>query len=194
MKNLLEQQIRIHGRGGQGVVAMAEILAIAFFIDGYEVQAFPNFGVERSGAPIQSYVRISHKNILTREHIYEPDILLILDSTLIGKANIFSGIKKTTKIIVNTNLNLSELIEIIKTNIKLPNGFDFKNIMNIDATSIALNIFGKNIVNTAMLGSLVNISGLLKLESAKIAIKKKFSDKGNDIVEKNIEAINKAIK
>jgi pyruvate ferredoxin oxidoreductase gamma subunit len=194
MKNLLEQQIRIHGRGGQGVVAMAEILAIAFFIDGYEVQAFPNFGVERSGAPIQSYVRISRKNILTREHIYEPDILLILDATLIGKANIFLGIKKTTKIIINTNLGLSELIEIIKTKTKLPTGFNFNNIITIDATNIALNIFGKNIVNTAMLGSLVNIPGLLKLESAKIAIKEKFSDKGQDIVEKNIKAVSQAIK
>ncbi len=194
MKNLSEQQIRIHGRGGQGVVAMAEILAIAFFVDGYQVQAFPNFGVERSGAPIQSYVRISNRDISTREHIYEPDILLILDSTLIGKTNIFLGIKKTTKIIVNTNLNLSELIEIIKTNTKLPKGFDFKNIMGINATSIALNIFGKNIVNTAMLGSLINIPGLLKLESAKIAIKKKFSDKGHDIVEKNIKAVSQAIK
>lgn len=194
MKNLSEQQIRIHGRGGQGVVAMAEMLAIAFFADGYQVQAFPNFGVERSGAPIQSYVRISRKDILTREHIYEPDILLILDSTLIGKANIFSGVKKTTKIIINTNLNLSELIESIKIKTKLPKEFDFKNIISIDATNIALNIFGKNIVNTAMLGSLVNIPGLLKLESAKIAIKKKFSDKGNDIVEKNIKAVNQAIK
>lgn len=194
MKNLSEQQIRIHGRGGQGVVAMAEMLAIAFFADGYQVQAFPNFGVERSGAPIQSYVRISRKDILTREHIYEPDILLILDSTLIGKANIFSGVKKTTKIIINTNLNLSELIESIKIKTKLPKEFDFKNIISINATNIALNIFGKNIVNTAMLGSLVNIPGLLKLESAKIAIKKKFSDKGNDIVEKNIKAVNQAIK
>lgn len=194
MKNLLEQQIRIHGRGGQGVVAMAEMLAIAFFADGYQVQAFPNFGVERSGAPIQSYVRISRKDILTREHIYEPDILLILDSTLIGKANIFSGVKKTTKIIINTNLNLSKLIESIKIKTKLPKEFDFKNIISINATNIALNIFGKNIVNTAMLGSLVNIPGLLKLESAKIAIKKKFSDKGNDIVEKNIKAVNQAIK
>ena len=188
------EQIRIHGRGGQGVVAMAEILAIAFFIDGYEVQAFPNFGVERSGAPIQSYVRISHKNILTREHIYEPDILLILDATLIGKANIFLGIKKTTKIIINTNLNLSELIKSIKTKTKLPTEFNFNNIITIDASSIALDIFGKNIVNTAMLGSLVNIPGLLKLESAKIAIKEKFSDKGQDIIEKNIKAVSQAIK
>ena len=194
MKKTSEQQIRIHGRGGQGVVAMAEILATAFFIDGYNVQAFPNFGVERSGAPIQSFVRISLENILTREHVYEPDILLILDFTLIGKTDIFSGIKKTTKIIINSELNSSDIVKIIKTKIKVPKEFNLKNIITVDATGIALNIFGKNIVNTAMLGSLINIPGLLKLESAKTAVIKKFSVKGDEIVKKNIEAVNMAIK
>jgi len=193
MKNLSDQQIRIHGRGGQGVVAMAEMLATAFFIDGYQVQAFPNFGVERSGAPIQSFVRISAQEILTREHVYKPDLLLILDFSLIGRDDSFSGIKNSTTIVINSNLTSVEIFQKIKVVAKLPDGFKSSNIIVIDATKIALNIFGKNIVNTVILGVLTKIPGLLKLTSAQQAIIEKFSDKGEDIVKKNILAINQAV-
>ena len=103
-------QIRIHGRGGQGVVAMAEILAIAFFDNGQIAQAFPHFGVERSGAPIQSFVRVSDQEISSREHVYEPDILVVLDDSLIGKADIFVGIKPKTKIIINSKDRAEKLL------------------------------------------------------------------------------------
>ncbi|HPT08471.1 MAG TPA: 2-oxoacid:acceptor oxidoreductase family protein [bacterium] len=194
MKNLLDQQIRIHGRGGQGVVAMAEILATAFFIDGYQVQAFPSFGVERSGAPIQSFVRISRQEILTREHVYQPDLLLILDFSLISRDNIFSGIKSSTIMIINSNLKSADVLKMIKKFTKLPIGFTLSNIIVIDATKIALDIFEKNIVNTIMLGALVKIPNLLKLSSARQAIREKFSDKGEDIVKKNILAISQVSK
>lgn len=193
MKNLSDQQIRIHGRGGQGVVAMAEMLATAFFIDGYRVQAFPSFGVERSGAPIQSFVRISSQEILTREHVYKPDLLLILDFSLIGRDDIFVGIKNSTKIIINSNLKPIEVFQKIKIATKLPDGFKSSNIIVVDATKIALNIFGKNLVNTIMLGVLTKIPDLLKITSVQQAIVEKFSDKGEEIVKKNILAINQAI-
>ncbi|MFA5644207.1 MAG: 2-oxoacid:acceptor oxidoreductase family protein [Patescibacteria group bacterium] len=192
MKKIINKEIRIHGRGGQGVVAMAEILAIAFFNDGKIVQAFPHFGVERSGAPIQSFVRISSQEILTREHVYNPDILIILDFSLLGKADIFSGIKGDTQIIINSNLKLDEVFREIKKVTKLPVGLETKNIFLIDATRIALEIFGKNMVNTSVLGALSKVPGLLKVESSIKAVKEKFSEKGPEIIAKNILAIKKS--
>lgn len=184
-------QVRIHGRGGQGVVAMAEILAIAFFNDGKVTQAFPHFGVERSGAPIQSFVRISDKEISSREHVYNPDILIILDDTLIGKTNIFEGIKSETKIVINSKLEVKKLLIEFKKFAKLPQGFNEKNIFVSDATTLALEVFGKNMVNTAMLGALTKVPGLIKKEATILAVKEKFTYKGKEIVEKNILLINK---
>ncbi len=190
---MISKEIRIHGRGGQGVVAMAEILAIAFFNDAKIAQAFPHFGVERSGAPIQSFVRVSEKEILTRQHIYSPDILIILDASLIGRADIFSGIKKDSQIIINSPSKPAEIFLEIKNNTKLPVGFKLGNIFVGDASKIALEIFGKNMVNTTMLGFLSKVPGLLNVEGSIKAVKEKFFDKGREIVNKNILAIKKSI-
>ncbi|HNV12836.1 MAG TPA: 2-oxoacid:acceptor oxidoreductase family protein [bacterium] len=182
-------EIRIHGRGGQGVVAASELLAIAFFKDGKKSQAFPNFGVERSGAPIQSFVRVSDKDILSRDHVYNPDILIIQDDSLIGKSNIFSGIKKSTLIIINSKEKLNNLFIKIKKEKDLPKNFSEKNILVVDASKVALEIFKKNIVNTAILGTLAKVPNLLNLKSIFLAVEEKFQDKGREIIEKNILAI-----
>lgn len=182
-------EIRIHGRGGQGVVAASELLAIAFFKDGKKSQAFPNFGVERSGAPIQSFVRVSDKDILSRDHVYNPDILIIQDDSLIGKSNVFSGIKKSTLIIINSKEKLNNLFVKIKKEKDLPKNFSEKNILIVDASKVALEIFKKNIVNTAILGTLAKIPNLLNLKAIFLAVEEKFQDKGKDIIEKNILAI-----
>lgn len=182
-------EIRIHGRGGQGVVAASELLAIAFFKDGKKSQAFPNFGVERSGAPIQSFVRVSDKDILSRDHVYNPDILIIQDDSLIGKSNVFSGIKKSTLVIVNSKEKLNNLFVKIKKEKDLPKNFSEKNILIVDASKVALEIFKKNIVNTAILGTLAKIPNLLNLKAIFLAVEEKFQDKGKDIIEKNILAI-----
>jgi pyruvate ferredoxin oxidoreductase gamma subunit len=172
------QQIRIHGRGGQGVVTAAELIALAAFYDGNEAQAFPNFGVERSGAPIQSFARISKQKIITREQIYEPDILIIQDSTLIGSIDVFQGINKKTKIIINSPDN------------KWPNlHLASKNLYFTPATDIAIKILGKNIVNTVILGALVKYTNLISLESLKKAIITKFTSRGPEIIKKNIKAV-----
>lgn len=192
MNKKINKEIRIHGRGGQGVVAMAEILAIAFFNDGKIAQAFPHFGVERSGAPIQSFVRVSDQEVSTREHIYSPDLLIILDSSLIIRPEVFVGIKKDSQIIINSNLSSVDIFSQIKKSTKLPVGLTVKNIFSVDASKIALEVFGKNMVNTAMLGALSQIPGLLKIEGSIKAVKEKFSDKGSDIVNKNIMAIKKS--
>lgn len=182
-------EIRIHGRGGQGVVAASELLAIAFFKDGKKSQAFPNFGVERSGAPIQSFVRVSDKDILSRDHVYNPDILIIQDDSLIGKSNVFSGIKKSTLIIINSKEKLNNLFVKIKKEKDLPKNFSKKNILIVDASKVALEIFKKNIVNTAILGTLAKVPNLLNLKAIFLAVEEKFQDKGRDIIEKNILAI-----
>ncbi|PKM91098.1 pyruvate ferredoxin oxidoreductase [Candidatus Falkowbacteria bacterium HGW-Falkowbacteria-1] len=184
-------EIRIHGRGGQGVVVASEILAIAFFKDGKESQAFPHFGVERSGAPIQSFVRVSEEKILTREHVYSPDILIIQDDSLIGKADVFFGLKESSKIFFNSKESVENIFLKIEKLKQLPVNFKKENILTVDATKIALEVFGKNIVNTAMLGALAKFPGLLKIDSAISAIEEKFFDKGKDVVEKNILVIKK---
>ncbi|MFA5024552.1 MAG: 2-oxoacid:acceptor oxidoreductase family protein [Patescibacteria group bacterium] len=175
------EQIRLHGRGGQGVVTAAELIALAAFFEGREVQAFPSFGVERTGAPIQSFVRISDQPIITREQIYEPTLLIIQDPTLIGTVDVFSGATKDTKIIINAPKNVWP---------KILNRF--KHVYFSPATEIALEIFGKNIVNTVILGALAEHTKLISLNSLKKAIQEKFKDKGEEIIKKNIQAVKKA--
>jgi pyruvate ferredoxin oxidoreductase gamma subunit len=173
------KQVRIHGRGGQGVVTAAELIAIAAFKDGSNAQAFPSFGVERTGAPVEAFARIDDKFIRTREQVYQPDFLIVQDASLIGKVNLLNGCHEATKIIVNTDQKAENL------------GLDFpaKNIFTIDATKIALEVLGKNIVNTVILGAFAKDSGLFSLESLEKAIKEKFAEKGQDIINKNIRAV-----
>lgn len=175
--------IRIHGRGGQGVVSAAEILAIAAFIEKKEAQAFPDFGVERSGAPIQSFVRINDEAIITREQIIKPDYLLILDSSLLKEKDTLAGVLKNTPIVINAEEGDALLKKFIK---------EYKKIDYIPASEIAFEIFGKNLINTTILGYFIKKTKILKLESLLKAIQVKFEDKGKKIIELNQEAITKA--
>lgn len=174
-------QIRIHGRGGQGVVTAAELIAIAAFKDGKEAQAFPSFGVERTGAPVESYARIDDKPIILREQIYRPDILIIQDSTLLDIMDVAKGCDNKTMVIINTAKSKKEL------KINLPE----KNIHTIDATKIALEIIGKNIVNTVILGAFAKATGLVSLNSLKQAIQEKFAER-QELIAKNIKAVEQA--
>jgi len=177
------EQVRVHGRGGQGVVTAAELIAIAAFYDKKESQAFPNFGVERSGAPIQSFARIDNQPIITREQIYQPTVLIIQDATLIGTVDVFAGATRDTKIIINSPKNCWP--ELNKK---------YSQVYCSPATEIALEIFGKNIVNTIILGAFAKYTGLISLESLEKAIRQKFATKGKEIIAKNILAIEKAFK
>lgn len=182
-------QIRVHGRGGQGVVTAAELIALAAFYEGKEAQAFPFFGVERSGAPIMAFARIANKKIKTREQVYLPDFLIIQDSTLIHDEGIFKGITSETKIIINSSKTKEELFsEITKKHQKI---ISLNNIFTTPATEIALEIIGRNLVNTVILGALVKHSKLFSLTSLKEAVAVKLGGKGSKIVEKNISAISK---
>ena len=161
-------EIRFHGRGGQGAVTAAEILAKAAFEDGKFSQAFPFFGVERRGAPVMAFTRIDDKPIQIRYQVQNPDYVVVLDDGLLDVVDVFSGIKDTSKVIINTNKKD-----------KLDKNKD-KEVYDIDATGIALENLGVPIVNTIMLGSFAKKSGEVSLDSIIKVIKETFTGKLGD--------------
>jgi pyruvate ferredoxin oxidoreductase gamma subunit len=165
-------EIRFHGRGGQGVVTSAEILAVAAFKDKKYSQAFPFFGTERRGAPVVAFTRVDNKFVRTREQIYNPDYVVVLDPTLLDVVDVTQGLKDNGMIIINTNKNVN-----LKTKAK---------IKMVDATSIALKVIGKPFVNTPMIGALVGATGIVDIDSVYKTIKERFP---TEIAEKNIEAV-----
>jgi len=181
-------QVRVHGRGGQGVVTATELVALAATLDGKEAQAFPFFGVERTGAPVVSFARLSKAPIKTREQIYRPDYLIIQDETLIGDRDILAGAHAQTKIIINTSLSNTEICRQLKKSspkIKIHQ----KNIICTPATAVAVKVIGKNIVNTVILAALAKNSSLFSLGSLKKAVREKLKSKGKNVISKNLEAI-----
>lgn len=174
------KQIRIHGRGGQGAVTCAELLAATAFKDGKYSQAFPFFGVERRGAPVTAFARIDDKAIRTREQVYEPDYVMVLDSSLLDAVNVAEGLKENGIIIVNTNEDAK--------NVKLATKAQVK---TIDVTRIALDIIGKPFVNAPMLGAFVAACGIVGIDSVIAAIKENFAGKP-EIAQKNIAAVKAA--
>ncbi len=170
---LAMDQIILLGRGGQGAVTSSRVLAIAAFEDGKYSQAFPNFGVERMGAPVRSYCRIDKKPINLREQVYEAEYAIILDSTLlsgfiekVSKMVIINSAKKPSEIKLNTNAE-------IKT---------------VDITKIALEKIGKPFVNIAALGAFAGFTKEVSLEALEKAVQQQMGNKG-PIVEKNLSAI-----
>ena len=163
-------EVRFHGRGGQGAVTAAEILAKAAFEDGKYCQAFPFFGVERRGAPVMAFTRIDNKPIRRRYQVYNPDYVVVLDDGLLEVVDVFSGLKEGGKLIINTNngVETTEGVEINK----------------VDATGIALDILGVPIVNTILLGAFAGVTGSF-IESLIKIINETFSGK---VAEKNEKA------
>ncbi|RLJ05324.1 MAG: pyruvate ferredoxin oxidoreductase [Candidatus Aenigmatarchaeota archaeon] len=155
-------EIRFHGRGGQGAVTAAALLAKAAGYDDKYAQGFPAFGVERRGAPVKAFARISDNPITLRSQIYNPDYVVVLDSSLMGLKEVTEGLKKESVIIVN-----AETME-NKTGHKL---------YCYDATSLALDVLGKNIVNTVMLGVFAKITKLVSLGSLLKVIETGFPEK-----------------
>lgn len=172
------KEIRIHGRGGQGSVTAAELLAVAAFEDGKYSQAFPAFGVERRGAPVTAFVRLSDKPVRLRSQIYEPDYVIIQDATLVDVVDVASGAKPDGIILINTE--------------KSPESFNLKTeatVKTLDATKVAIDIIGKPIVNTTLIGAFAGVTGEIKPESIQKAVMERFPGK---VGEKNAEAIQAA--
>ncbi len=172
-------EIRIHGRGGQGSVTAALLIAKAAFFDERISQAFPNFGVERSGAPVEAFARISDKEIRTRSQIYHPNFVIIQDATLLSQVNVFGGITEETIVIINSNHAIEDIPN-------LPKGVK---IYLVPATETALEILGKPIVNTLLLGYFAAITGLITFDSVKKAVAERFS---GELETKNLKAVETA--
>lgn len=162
-------QVRIHGRGGQGVVTGAEMLSISAFLEGRHAQAFPSFGSERMGAPVVAFCRISEKEIRLREPILEPDCLIVQDPTLFKVIDVFAGLKPNGYLLVNTNKTFADLhIQDIAD--RLPKG----HAVIVPATDLALKHVRRPVPNAALLGAFAALTELVHLDSVKAAIEQAF--------------------
>lgn len=177
-------ELRIHGRGGQGVVTAAEMMSVAAFAEGRHAQAFPSFGSERMGAPVVAFCRIADKEIRLREPIMEPDAIIIQNPTLLHQVDVFAGLKKDGYVLLNTNrsfeaLGLGEFA----------NGRPAERLCTLPATEIGLKHIGRPIPNVPLIAGFAALSGLIKLESVVNAITSRFSGK---VAEGNIAAATEA--
>jgi len=173
-------QIRLHGRGGQGVVTGAEMLSVAAFLQGRHAQAFPSFGSERTGAPVVAFCRIDDKEIRLREPILAPDALIIQDPTLLHQVEVFSGLQPHGYILINTTRSYEELGigEFIA-------GFRPERLCTVPATELAMKHVGRPLPNAALLGGFAAVTGLLSLDSVAAAIRDKFPGR---VAEGNVAA------
>lgn len=179
-------EVRIHGRGGQGVVTAAEMLSIAGFIEGQWAQAIPSFGSERMGAPVVAFCRINESEIRSREPITTPDAVVIQDPTLLHQVKVFEGLSKQGYVLINSVRSLEDL-GIGEFVGGLPSG----HARCVPATELALRHIGRPLPNAILLAGLCAITGRLKLESVEAAIRQKFK---GDVAERNIAAAREAFR
>lgn len=177
-------QVRIHGRGGQGVVTATEMLSVAAFDEGRHAQAFPSFGSERTGAPVVAFCRIDDKEIRLREPIMAPDALIIQDPTLLHQVDVFAGLKTDGYILINTSrsfeaLGLTEFVR----------DWHPERLCTVPATELSLKHLGRPMPNVPLLGGFAALSGLIHLDSVIKAIQERFPAK---IADSNIAAASEA--
>ena len=172
-------EIRFHGRGGQGAVTSAELTALAAIEEGKYAQAFPSFGPERRGAPVMAFVRVSETPIITREKVYSPNIVIVLDPTLLKIVNVEAGLQKGGIIIINSGKSEAQIRK--ETGIKAK-------LALVDASTIAMETMRVPITNTTMLGALVKATKVVALGALDAPIKHRFGP----IAERNIKACNRA--
>ena len=168
-------QVRIHGRGGQGVVSGAEMLSIAAFLEGKHAQAFPSFGSERIGAPVIAFCRIADREIRLREPVMEPDALIIQDPTLLHQVDLFNGLHDSGYILINSTRTIEEL-----GLAEFARDFHHYQLYTVPATELALKHVGRPVPNAALLGGFAAATGKIRLESVASAIRDKFPGKVAD--------------
>lgn len=174
-------EIRFHGRGGQGAVTSAELVALAAIEEGRFAQSMPSFGPERRGAPVQAFLRVSDEPIRIRAEVTRPDIIVILDDSLIHVVDVTSGLKEGGQVIVNTRQPEAEIRKAMK-------GFAGK-LAIVDALTIALETLKVPITNTTLIGALLKASGLVPFESIVPQIQHRFNPK---LAERNVAALKRA--
>jgi pyruvate ferredoxin oxidoreductase gamma subunit len=180
-------EIRWHGRGGQGAKTAALLLADAAFETGLFVQGFPEYGPERMGAPITAYNRLSPTPIRVHSNIYEPDMVVVVDETLLKTVDVTAGLKKGGKLLVNSNSDPKEILEAFPE-------VDAE-IYVIDAIDISIRTIGRNIPNTPLLSAVVRLTDVMKEEefiaNMKTAFAEKFASKP-ELIEGNMAAVTEA--
>lgn len=177
-------QVRIHGRGGQGVVTAAEMLSLAAFGDGRFAQAFPSFGSERTGAPVVAFCRIDEARIRTREPIVVPDALIVQDATLVHQVDLFHGLRPGGYLLVNSSrtfddLGLSDLVT--------SHGDD--RLLTVPATELAIEYTGRPVPNAVLLGGFAALTGVVSLDAVVHAIEARF---GGPVAAGNVAAAREA--
>ncbi len=177
-------EVRIHGRGGQGVVTAAEMLSVAGFIEGFWAQAIPSFGSERMGAPVVAFCRLNDREIRAREPITRPDAVVIQDPTLLHQVKVFEGLSPSGYVLINSTRTLDQLgiDEFLKV---LPEG----HARTLPATDLAMRHVGRAVPNAVLLAGLCAMTGVLKLASVEEAIRTKFK---GDVGERNVAAAREA--
>jgi len=175
-------EVRFHGRGGQGAVMAAQALASAAFAEGKYAVAFPFFGAERRGAPVVAFARVDDKKIRIKTQVYEPDYVVVLDDSLTDQVNVTAGLKEGGILIVNTQkkpeeLNLEKCVD----------------TATVDATSIALEVLGSSVTNSAILGAFAKATGKVKMDSVDAGIMDIFGARiGEKNAKKNVAAAAKS--
>jgi pyruvate ferredoxin oxidoreductase gamma subunit len=156
-------QVRIHGRGGQGVVTAAELLSVAAFLDGAHAQAFPSFGSERTGAPVVAFCRIDDREIRVREPIVAPDALIVQDPTLLHQVDLFGGLQPSGRVLLNSTRTAAEL------------GLGHMSVMCVPASDLAREHLGRPLPNAPLLGAFAAVTGVVTLDSVAAAIRERFA-------------------
>jgi pyruvate ferredoxin oxidoreductase gamma subunit len=162
-------QVRIHGRGGQGVVTAAELLSVAAFLDGKEAQAIPSFGSERMGAPVVSFCRIANDPIRSREPIADPDAVIVIDATLLHHVDVFAGVVPDGYVLVNSTrtpheLGLDELADRVKPS----------HVVSVPASDLAREYLGRPLPNIGLLGAFAALTGHVSRTSIEVAVRERF--------------------
>ena len=180
LKKILE--VRWHGRGGQGAWTASELLARAAIAEGKYIQSFPEFGPERMGAPVTAFTRISTEPIRIHCAVYNPDIVAVLDPTLLKTVNVANGLdEEGGNIIVNTKENPAEVRKLLRSNAG--------KVWTVEASEISLKILGLPITNTAMLGAVARVTGIVSLETVEKMINERFR---SDVAAKNFAVVKEA--
>lgn len=174
-------QVRIHGRGGQGVVTAAEILSVAAFLDGHHAQAFPSFGSERMGAPVTAYCRVDTQPIRTHDPIAVPDVLVVQDPTLLRDPGLVGGLVPGGLVLVNTAGPAGSIV--------FASGPPDARIVTVPATEVARRLIGRPLPNTALLGALVTLTGVVGLGPLEAAVRRRFA---GAVAEANVAALREA--
>jgi pyruvate ferredoxin oxidoreductase gamma subunit len=165
-------QIRIHGRGGQGVVTAAELLSVAAFTEGHHAQAFPSFGSERTGAPVVAFCRIDDRPIRLREPVAEPDAVIVQDPTLLHQIDVFAGLHPDAYVLVNSSRSLAEL-GLDRLRGRLPEGHAW----TVPASGLAQRHTGRPTPNATLLGAFAAMTGLMSLGAVEGAIATRFNER-----------------